>query len=73
MSSFVDELIACQPLPQALMQTVRLLGEYKGMQDLFRQRAPQVLETLRDAAVIQSWAGMKTGIRSFRGGSTSSG
>src|SRR5437660_1229760 len=54
MPSFVDDLIAGQPLPQSLLQTVRLLGEYKGKQDLFRQQAPQVLETLRDAAVIQS-------------------
>src|SRR5436305_3891007 len=54
MSSFVDEFIARQPLPQALVQTIRLLGEYKGKQDLFRQQAPQVLQTLRETAVIQS-------------------
>jgi Fic family protein len=52
--SFVDGFIARQPLSQALVQTVRLLGEHKGKQDLFRQQTPQVLETLRDTAVIQS-------------------
>jgi hypothetical protein len=31
-----------------------LLGEYKGKQELFKQQAPQVLGTLRQAAVIQS-------------------
>lgn len=39
------------------METVRLIGrinEYKGKQDLYKQQAPQVLNTLRDVAVIQS-------------------
>lgn len=39
------------------METVRLIGrinEYKGKQDLYKQQAPQTLNTLRDVAVIQS-------------------
>ncbi|ACB60877.1 Fic family protein [Exiguobacterium sp. PvP048] len=39
------------------METVRLISrinEYKGKQDLYKQQAPQVLDTLRDVAVIQS-------------------
>lgn len=39
------------------METVRLIGrinEYKGKQDLYKQQAPQILNTLRDVAVIQS-------------------
>ena len=39
------------------MDTVRLIGrinEYKGKQDLYKQQAPQILNTLRDVAVIQS-------------------
>lgn len=39
------------------METVRLISrinEYKGKQDLYKQQAPQILDTLRDVAVIQS-------------------
>lgn len=39
------------------METVRLIGrinEYKGKQDLYKQQAPQILNILRDVAVIQS-------------------
>jgi len=54
MNSFEDELINRQPLTQKLLQTIRLIGEYKGKQELFKQQAPQVLETLRQAAIIQS-------------------
>jgi Fic family protein len=42
------------PVSQNLLKTVRLLGEYKGRQDLFKAQAPQVLETLRQVAIIQS-------------------
>ena len=40
--------------PHPLLRTIRLLGEHKGMEDLFRRQAPQVLETLRQVAIIQS-------------------
>ncbi len=36
------------------MQTIRRIGEYKGKQDLYKEQSPQVLETLRQTAVIQS-------------------
>lgn len=54
MKSFEDDLLASQPVTPALVSTIRLLGEFKGRQDLFAQQAPQVLETLREVAVIQS-------------------
>jgi Fic family protein len=54
MKSFEPGFIARQPISQELLQTVRLIGEYKGKQELFKEQAPQVLETLRQAAVIQS-------------------
>mgnify|MGYP000125224845 CR=1 FL=1 len=54
MQSFEDGSIERQLLNQRLLQTIRLIGEYKGKQELFKQQAPQVLETLRQAAVIQS-------------------
>lgn len=37
-----------------LLQTIRLLGEFKGRQELFRAQSPQVLETLRQGSMIES-------------------
>jgi Fic family protein len=54
MLSFEEGFIESQQFNQRLLQTIRLLGEYKGKQELFKQQAPQVLGTLRQAAVIQS-------------------
>ena len=54
MKSFETGLIERQPITQNLLQTVRLLGEYKGKEELFKQQIPQALETLRQAAIIQS-------------------
>jgi len=52
--SFSPEFIASQPVSQRLLQTIRLLGEYKGKQALYAGQSPQVLETLRRAAIVQS-------------------
>lgn len=54
MKSFEDNFIVRQPITQGLLQTVRSIGEHKGKQDLFKEQAPQVLESLRQAAIIQS-------------------
>lgn len=54
MSSFDPGFIEKQRIPQNLLRTIRLLGEYKGKEEVFKQQSPQVLETLRHAAVIQS-------------------
>lgn len=54
MQSFTETFIQNQPLNQNILQTIRLLGEYKGKQDLFKQQSPQVLKTLRSASIIQS-------------------
>lgn len=54
MRSYNYQYLSNLPLP---MDTVRLIGrinEYKGKQDLYKQQAPQILNTLRDVAVIQS-------------------
>ena len=48
------ELIDQQIINQNLLQTIRLIGEYKGKQELFKEQAPQILETLRQTAIIQS-------------------
>ncbi|OCQ92637.1 cell filamentation protein Fic [Nostoc sp. MBR 210] len=54
MQSFEPGFIESQPITQNLLRTIRLIGEYKGKQDLFKEQSPQILETLRQAAVIQS-------------------
>lgn len=54
MKSFETGYLERVPVSQNLLKTVRLLGEYKGRQDLFKEQAPQVLETLRQVAIIQS-------------------
>ena len=54
MKSFVAGFLEKQRIPQNLLRTIRLLGEYKGKEDVFKQQSPQVLETLRQTAMIQS-------------------
>lgn len=43
-----------QPITQNVLQTIRRIAEYKGKQDLYKEQSPQVLESLRQAAIIQS-------------------
>lgn len=54
MNSFHQGFIERQAINQQLLQTIRLIGEYKGKQELFKQQAPQVIKTLRQAAIIES-------------------
>lgn len=42
------------PLTHGLARGLRVLGEYRGKEELHRAQMPQVLETLRKVAVIQS-------------------
>lgn len=52
--SFENSVLGRQPLNQGLLQSVRLVGEYRGKEALFKQQSPQVLQALRESAVIQS-------------------
>jgi Fic family protein len=54
MKSFETNYLEKHPLPHSLLRTIRLLGEYRGKESLFKQQTPQVLESLRQAAMIQS-------------------
>lgn len=54
MHSFDDSFDVRLPYTHDLVRTVRLLGEYRGKEDLYAQQMPQALETLRQAAIIQS-------------------
>jgi Fic family protein len=42
------------PLSHALLKTMRSLGEFKGRQTLYADQAPEVLDTLRRVAIVQS-------------------
>ncbi len=54
MKSFEKDRIERQAITQDMLRTVRLLGEFKGREALYRQQFPQALETLRQVAVVQS-------------------
>lgn len=54
MSSFGQGFLVSQPISAALLGAVRRIGEYRGKEELYANRAPQVLETLREAAMIAS-------------------
>jgi Fic family protein len=54
MKSFERDFLDRLNIPQRLVPLIRQIGEYKGMQDLFRQQSPEMLENLRHVAIIQS-------------------
>jgi Fic family protein len=54
MRSFEAGFVERQPITQSLLRTIRLIGEFKGKESLYTDQFPQVLETLRQVAVIQS-------------------
>lgn len=54
MTSFESNFIQRQPINQSLLQSIRLIGEYKGKQELFKEQSPQILKTLLQTSIIQS-------------------
>jgi Fic family protein len=54
MKSFDRDFLERQAIPIEFAGTLRLLGGYRGKQELFTKQMPQVLNTLRQAAIIQS-------------------
>ena len=54
MKSFEYGYLLEQTISQNLLMTVRALGEYRGRQKLFEKQSPEVLETLRRVAMVQS-------------------
>jgi len=54
MNSFKSDFLEKQPISHSFLRTIRLLGEYRGKETLFMQQTPQVLESLRQVAIIQS-------------------
>ena len=54
MKSFQNNYLESIPITHNVLQTIRLIGEFKGKQDLFKEQSPQLLETLKQTAIIQS-------------------
>lgn len=54
MRSFEHGYFFETPLSHGLLMSVRALGEYRGRQTLYREQSPEVLETLRRVAMVQS-------------------
>lgn len=54
MKSFQNNYIEKIPITHNILQTIRAIGEFKGKQDMFKEQSPQLLETLRKTAIIQS-------------------
>jgi len=54
MKSFEHDYLIETPISHSLVKAVRVLGEFLGRQVLFSRQSPEVLETLRRAAMIQS-------------------
>ncbi len=54
MSSFAPSVLDNLRLTHDLVTAIRAIGEGKGKQDLFKERAPEVLENLRQVAIIES-------------------
>jgi Fic family protein len=54
MRSFEHGYLYETPLSHSLLMTMRALGEFRGRQVLYIRQSPEVLETLRRAAMVQS-------------------
>lgn len=54
MKSLDIDFLGRQAIPIEMGGLLQRLGEFKGRQDLFQRQTPQVLETLRQTAIIES-------------------
>jgi Fic family protein len=54
MNSFVQTYLNRLIIPQRIITVVRQLGEHKGRQELYKKQAPEMLDNLRQVALIQS-------------------
>ena len=45
--------------------TLKALGEYRGKQELYRHQTPQILDVLRQVAVVESAASVDTQNRPY--------
>jgi hypothetical protein len=64
MNSSQNGKVGAQPISQAMLQSVRALGEFKGRQALYMRQTLHVLDGLRQAAIVQSteWSNRIEGV-----------
>lgn len=53
MKSFDSGLLECQPITQNLLRTIRLIGEYKGKQELFKGVYDILFKQLTDISWVK--------------------
>lgn len=54
MISFENNKLNNLSLPMSIVRMLTIINEYKGKQDLYKKQSPQILNTLKDVAIIQS-------------------
>jgi len=54
MKSFEFDYFLDTPLNHEILKNVRIIGEFRGREGLYKNQTPEVLESLRKAAIIQS-------------------
>ena len=54
MISFENNKLNNLALPMSIVRMLTTINEYKGKQDLYKKQSPQILNTLKDVAIIQS-------------------
>jgi len=54
MRSFLEKYLDNINISSELLRLIRKISEYKGMQELFKRQSPEILENLRQVAIIQS-------------------
>lgn len=54
MMTFRNENLAKLKFPMEIVRLIAEINQYKGRQDLFRQQSPQILDALKQTAVIES-------------------
>ncbi|MFW6025567.1 MAG: Fic family protein [Candidatus Woesearchaeota archaeon] len=54
MMTFRNEKLKNKNIPMKIVKLIAKINEYKGKQDLYTEQSPQVLEKLKEVAIIQS-------------------
>jgi Fic family protein len=54
MKSFEYEYYLDTPINHATIKTIRIIGEFRGREALYKYQTPEILESLRKSAIIQS-------------------
>ncbi|MHB1127907.1 MAG: Fic family protein, partial [Bacillota bacterium] len=50
----IFDMVTKIQVPMRLIRAIAIINEYKGKQELYQNRSPEILKTLQEAAIIQS-------------------